>query len=334
MPDFNRLLRTAAKACLSTGPLPVWIQSLHTPRCLSVLTYHSIIAQPLPFYDWSFLDADTFRQQLAYLKTHFSILPLSEALQKLWNDRLDGPTVAITFDDGFRNNYDIAFPILQDFQAPATIYLTTDLIGSEKTVWFTRLLLALQATAQKELRWNGEAFALADPDQVATSSARLQSALKRFPAAQLDAELARIEALLSVAHDPRVPEDSPFRMLDQDTIRAMQDSGLVEFGAHTCGHTILSRLSRDEKAAQIGESLRQVEMLTGQKCLSFAYPNGGASDFDLESQEILAQAGVLGAVTMIPGPNRPTTPALQIHRYPVGADTSFSRFRLMVHNVA
>lgn len=322
------------KACLAAGPLPILIQSVRSRRCLSVLTYHSIIDQPLPFYDWSFLDATVFRKQIDYLKKHFSILPLSEALERLKKDALDGPTAAITFDDGFSNNFQVAFPILQACQAPSTIFLATDLIGSEKTVWFTRLLMALQMTSCKELPWNGEVFPLADPNRLSTSSARLQAALKRFPARKLEEELVRIESILSVPSNPRVPEDSPFRMLDQDMIRAMQGSGLVEFGAHTCGHTILSRLSNEEKTSQIMGSISRVEELTAKKCLSFAFPNGAQNDFDPESQHVLAESGVRAALTMVPGPNRPTTSPLEIHRYPIGADTSFSRFRLMVHNVA
>ncbi|MBV5337781.1 MAG: polysaccharide deacetylase family protein, partial [Deltaproteobacteria bacterium] len=243
MPDLNRLLRSAAKACLAAGPLPELIQALRTPRCLSVLTYHSVIQQPLPFCDWSFLDAKAFRQQLAYLKEHFFIVHLSSALELLRKDDLVGPTVAITFDDGFRNNFDIAFPILQEFRIPSTIFLATDLIGSEKTVWFTRLLMALQATQSSELLWNGEIYPLSNTIQLAESSARLQTALKRFPGAKLEDELARIESTLGVLSNPQVPEESPFRMLDQGMIRTMQSTGLVEFGAHTCGHTILSRLS-------------------------------------------------------------------------------------------
>ncbi len=334
MPDFNRLLRSAAKACLSAGPLPEMIQAMRTPRCLSVLTYHAVIDQPLPFFDWSFLDAAVFRRQLAYLEEHFFIVHLSRALELLKKDELVGPTVAITFDDGFRNNFDVAFPILQEFRAPSTIYLATDLIGSEKTVWFTRLLMALQATQRSELLWNGERYPLTNATLQAETAARLQTALKRFPGAALDDELARIEVILDVPGNPQVPETSPFRMLDQEMIRSMQDTGLVEFGAHTCGHTILSRLSPAEKSAQISHSLRRVEELTGKKCTTFAYPNGAQTDFDWESQQLLTAAGIRGALTMVPGANRPTTDPLEIHRYPIGADTTFSRFRLMVHNVA
>ncbi|MEI7613074.1 MAG: polysaccharide deacetylase family protein [Betaproteobacteria bacterium] len=298
------------------------------------MTYHSVIDQPLPFYDWSFLEAAEFRRQLAYLKEHFFIVHLSRALELLKKNELVGPTVAITFDDGFRNNFDVAFPILQEFRAPSTIYLATDPIGSEKTVWFTRLLMALQTTQSAELLWNGEVFPLRNATLKAESSARLQSALKRFAAAKLEEELARIESILCVPSDPHVPEKSPFRMLDQGMIRTMRDTGLVEFGAHTSGHAILSRLSRAEKTSQIRDSLRRVEELSGEKCLTFAYPNGAKNDFDLESQQVLTEAGIRGALTMVPGINRPTTDPMEIHRYPIGADTSFSRFRLMVHNVA
>lgn len=334
MAKLEQLLRSSVKACLAAGPLPVLIQSLRSRRCLSVLTYHSVVKKPLPFYDWSFLDAAVFRQQIEYLKKYFTVLPLSQAFDLLKRDALDGPTAVITFDDGFQNNFDVAFPILREFQAPSTIFLATDLIGSDRTVWFTRLLLALQATPCKNLQWNGGDYPLNGQAQLVESSAHLQAALKKFPATRLEDELTRIELFLSGTSNPKVPKDSPFRMLDQAAIANMVDSRLVEFGAHTCGHTILSRLTPSEKSAQISDSVLRVEELTGQKCLSFAYPNGAPSDFDSESQHLLQAAGIRAALTMVPGPNRPTTEALEIHRYPIGADTTFSRFRLMVHNVA
>ena len=318
---------------MACGPIPLMIQSLLNRRCVSVITYHSVIDRPLPFFDWSFLDSELFRKQIAYLSRKFKLLSLSSAVELLEKDALEGPAAVITFDDGFQNNFDVAFPILREYQAPATIFLATDYIGSEQTVWFTRLISGLAITACKDLYWNGGHYPLVDSEQKGRSSARLQAALKLFPADCLEAELIHIESLLSVPLRPPVLPNSPFRMLDPASIDAMLGSGLVEFGAHTGGHAILSRLSTSEKTSQIQKSIRQVEKLTGKKCTSFAYPNGGRLDYDDESQRILAEAGIHVAVTMLSGPNWPTTPLLEFHRYPIGADTSFSRFKLMAHNV-
>lgn len=332
--NFSKHLRSAIKASLAAGPLPVLIQSLRTRRALSVLTYHSVISRPLPFYDWTYLDEAMFRRQMDYLRRYFAVLPLSQALDLLRRDALDGPTAAITFDDGFRNNYDVAFPVLREYKLPSTIFLATDLVDSDKTVWFARLLIALQTTKCERFSWNGSEYLLNDPLARAAASARMQVALKTFPAEALEVELQKIETMLAVPRNPSVSEDSPYRMLAYAQIRKMVDSGMVEFGAHTCGHTILSRLESSEKAAQIENSVACVEKLSGQKCALFAYPNGAPQDFDAESQRFLGQAGITAALTMVPGPNRPNTPAMEIHRYPIGADTTFSRFRLMVHNVA
>lgn len=334
MSKLERFLRSSIKGCLAAGPLPSMIQSVRSRRCLSVLTYHSVIEQALPFHDWSFLDAGVFRRQMAYLKDHFTLLPLSDALDLLEKDALDEPSAAITFDDGFQNNFDVAFPILQAYQVPATIYLTTDLIGTDATVWFTRLLIALQATRCESLSWQEKIYPLKGPLQRAETSALLQRALKPFPAGRLEEELAGIERRLRVPVNPAVAAGSPFRMLGHEAIRVMGDSGLIEFGAHTRTHAILSKLTSEEKEAQIRQSVHHVETLTGKRCQSFAYPNGGQDDFDPESQRILREAGVFRAVTMLPGANcSGKVDSLEIHRYPIGADTPFSRFRLMAHNV-
>ncbi len=333
MNGLGCMLRRAARNCLATGPLPEWIQALRAPRTLSVLTYHAVIERPLSFYDWSFLDAATFRQQMAYLKQHFHVLPLLEALDLLQRDALPGPSVAISFDDGFRNNFDVAFPVLRQYGLAASIYLTTDLIGSRHTLWFTRLLHALHHTACAQLEWRGIRYRLGQAQERSAVSASLQAALKEFPAAQLENELCAIEAALGVACNPPLREDSPFCMLGPEEIACMAGSGLIEFGAHSCRHAILARLPEAEQQAQIAGSLTRVEALSGKKCLSFAYPNGGANDFDCTSQRLLADLGVRAGLTMIPGINRPTTNRLAIHRYGIGAGIDFQRFRLMAHNV-
>lgn len=319
-------LAAAAVAASGLGPL---IRRRWTRGRLAVLMYHGVVDAPSGVPDWCFIGREAFRGQVAYLKRHFRLLSLSEASAALDAGGVDGPAAVLTFDDGYRNNFDTAFPVLREFDAPATVFLTTDLVDTSDTLWFCRLLRALERTRRTSLEWSGSRFELSGPLSKAESSDRLQSMLKRLPKARLGAALSEVCARLEVDPAEPIEKDSPYRMLDSAAVRAMVRSGLVEFGAHTRTHAILSLLRAPEQRQEIEGSLAAVRRLTGRPCELFAYPNGGAADYDATTLRHLARAGVRLAVTSIPGVNSTATPRLELRRYPVGPEADLGAFELL-----
>jgi peptidoglycan/xylan/chitin deacetylase (PgdA/CDA1 family) len=299
-------------------------------RGVEILGYHGIIRSPLEIPDWCFLDERAFREQMGYLRRNVDVIPLREVPARIRVGAVvDRPTVAITLDDGFRNNYDVAFPILREERLPAAIFVTTGLIGTADTVWFCRLNFALAATRRTELEWKGLQFDLSGVEERARASRVMQTQLKVFAHGELLSEVDGI--VRALGEDPRRPieEDSPFRMLDRRAIEAMVASGLIDVGAHTCSHAILSLLSRDAREVEIGGSLAEVEKLTGHPCELFAYPNGHRRDYDEGSIRFLRSAGVLAAVTWIEGQNGETTPELELRRRGIGPEVSLQEFQAL-----
>lgn len=270
---------------------------------------------------------------MEYLHRTVRVVPLREAVQALAGDNIHHPTVALTFDDGYQNNCDIALPILRDFSLPATVFLVTDLIGSNDTVWFCRLNQAVAATRQQSFSWRGDKFALGTRYERANTSALLQSRLKQLSHDDMLVCVGEILSQLRV--DPKQPIErtSPYRMLDARAIKTMTESGLIDFGAHTASHTILAReWNRERVRGEIINSIREIEQLTGAPCRTFAYPNGGPNDFGPEDSRLLEQLGIDVAVTTIAGPNMRNTPTLALRRYGVGMDCTSSGFRCLVHH--
>jgi peptidoglycan/xylan/chitin deacetylase (PgdA/CDA1 family) len=322
------------KNILGFGAVPAVLHKVLKRKGITILAYHGVIKEPLPFDDWCFIDEKTFEDQIAYLAKHFRIVHLSEAVKMLDEGRVEEPTAVITFDDGYQNNYDVAFPVLKRYNAPATIYLVSDQIGGEDTIWFCRLNEALSETTETHLSWNGMQFDISSEAGKAYASAEIQRSMKGMKNERLNLEVAKL--VLALGGDPQRPvqKDSPYRLMSQEEIAEMQSSGLVEFGAHTCSHAILSRLNAEEQKKEIAGSKRAVEELSGAPCLHFAYPNGGPNDHDPETAKILEQTGFQSCVNMRPGTNLKDTPRMHLHRYGIGTDTSFSRFKLWVHHVA
>jgi peptidoglycan/xylan/chitin deacetylase (PgdA/CDA1 family) len=287
-----------------------------------ILAYHGLVREPLRVPDWCFLDVEVFRRHEDFLRDRCEVLLLGEAARRLENGTLDGPAAVITFDDGFRSVYDLAFPVLDELGTPATVFLVTGLLDTHQTLWFTRLHQALSTTDRSYVDWDGMRFDLGDPERAARSSAAMQQRLKRFPADQLELEVDAIVGDLGGVARPPVAETSPFSVLDRSGVAAMAQSSLVELGAHTVSHAILRPLTSDRKRFEIGRSLAAVKELTGRPCEVFAYPNGRAEDYDGEAVALLREYGVRAAVTTIEGFNDASTPPLELKRVGIGSTTT------------
>ncbi len=327
---LKRNLKEGAFRVLAGMQVPELVHRRTCPRCLTIVMYHAVVEQPLPVDDWCFIPVERFTAQLEYLAQRFEVLPLAEAVDRLGQGAIERPTLAITFDDGFQNNHDVAFPILRRLGLPATMFLTTGLIGTDRTVWFCQLLDALARSSRPHLQWQGESLELGGRISRQRLSTRLQAALKRMPQPELQEEVSRIVSALGGSGV--VGRDSPFRMLNPESVGTMARSGLIEFGAHTRTHAILSRLSEAEQREEIAASVHATEALAGQPCRLFAYPNGRAEDYDRNTVAILREHGITAAVTTEPGANRAGGSPWALKRQGIGADTSLSGFRMQVNH--
>jgi peptidoglycan/xylan/chitin deacetylase (PgdA/CDA1 family) len=325
-------IKNMGRKIIACSRIPLLIHKAFFQNTLTVVMYHAVVRSPCSVYYWGFIDESSFCSQMEYLKRHFEVLPLVEAVERLHNQGISRPTVAITFDDGYQNNYDVAFPILQAMRLPATIFLVTGLLDTDATLWTCRLHHALTETRKPSLTWNGCRFDLSEAGQRAEASVAIRTRLKDLPHPQLVTEIQGIMHELGDDPDCPLPPASPFRMLNSGAIKDMATSGLIDFGAHTHTHPILSRLTPEERREEIERSVLTVQELTGGPCELFAYPNGTAKDFDADTIATLQACGVRIAVTTMTGSNDAQTPLLELRRHGIGANLNMAHFQLHVHD--
>jgi peptidoglycan/xylan/chitin deacetylase (PgdA/CDA1 family) len=120
-------------------------------------------------------------------------------------------------------------------------------------------------------------------------------------------------------------------MLDRSAILNMVNSGLIEFGAHTHNHVILTTADEADAKREILTSIESVEALTGKQCRYFAYPNGGKSDFSPIHQRILDDSGIEYSFSMISGLSSLNDDKSAIKRLFVSSNFSHSKFASVVH---
>lgn len=296
---------------------------------VAIAMYHAVVEGPPPLDDWCFLPADAFRAQIRRAREWFDIIPLAD-LHTYDQGHSSRPLLAVTFDDGFRNNATVALSILEDEQVHATVFLTTGLIGTSDTVWFCRLIRAIDVTTRQTLRWSGTTFELGTRNARKLASRRLQARLKEFPHPRLIEEVRTIVDALGDDPDATIELDSPYAMLQHRDLDAMLATGLIAFGAHTHSHAILGLLPAEAQRHEITRSFVAVEALSGRRCTMFAYPNGGKLDYNSASLSILSGIGATLAVTAIEGVNDGRVPPLELMRFGIGNDPASDDFERLL----
>jgi len=243
-----------------------------------------------------------FERHMRYVRQQFRVLSLTELLAATDRGAVPPRAVAVTFDDGYADTHEFAAPILQRYRIPATVYLATGLLETDRPMWNDRVGVAIRDTTSARLDGVPECggLPLTTPEERRTALTRTLQALKPLPPAERD---ARADQLSQVLH---VPLDRGPRMLCWRQVEEMRAGG-VEFGAHTVHHPVLTAVSIEERRREIVDSKRVIEDRLQAPVRHFAYPFGRATDFDATTKRLVREAGFVSAVSMVFGTNTAAT---------------------------
>ena len=243
------------------------------------------------------LPVSTFRALCAELAAHNFVMPLREMVAR-WDagEALPDEAVALTFDDGYASNHDLALPVLTEFGLPATIFLTTGFIDGEDMLWFQRVDRALQDRPLADLE-------------------RQLARIKQLPDDELREEVAELEAKAGLGEPSARDLPAIMRPMTWKQARTMRDTGLIDFGGHTHSHPILARSAPEKQRQEIFGCRDSIQEELGFKPTLFAFPNGGPGDFTGETTGLLSEAGFDTACTMISGHITAQSRRLELPRY-------------------
>jgi len=270
---------------------------------IRILYTHRIIDKTDVMYPFmrelGYLTVEEFEKKLRFIKSHFQIITLAQALDYLKRKQRPANCLVLTFDDGYQCNYDKAYPVLKKLDVPATIFLSVDLVENDAVNWRDRLMKYVGRTKVDSLVipvMGAQRLQFKTGKLKAEAFLKINCYLKTLPDDDIEPNLEHIRRLLKADDD----ECCDRLMLSWAEVQEMMGSGLVAFGAHTLTHPILTRISLDRAAHEISESKVALEAKLGQKVAWFAYPNG---DFDLLTAQTVERCGYLAAFTTCPGGN-------------------------------
>ncbi len=232
---------------------------------------------------------DDFEKEVIFLKKYFDIVSLSEVVDTLKEEKVFlKPTIVITVDDGFKDNFDLLFPVLEKHNISVTIFLSTGVINTNKRLWVNRLDQMIGQAKGGELNlnnlFNNQRFTLQSVDEKREAYKQIVGALKDVKIEQRDESLKDIEKQLGS------PNENKPLMLSWDEIKLMNES-LVEFGAHTVNHPILTSVSLSEAQQEIFDSKLEIEKHLKKEVKHFAFPNGRPQDFSEELRDYCKEIG-------------------------------------------
>jgi peptidoglycan/xylan/chitin deacetylase (PgdA/CDA1 family) len=289
----------------------------------SIVTFHGLCdgMGDEKVLDWSLhLPVEIFRRVCAFLASNYHVISMRDLVSAIKKgDGLEPNSVLLTFDDGYASNYHLAFPILKEFNLPATVFVTTGFLDGTEKLWFQRLDLAFGTTTHPYLDWEFEEgkqrLPLTTRPQRQEALVKLLPELKRMPDEDFLSEIDRVERLLGVTPLPPHDLPAPMRALTWDQAREMKASGLVEIGAHTHTHPILARCSPNAIEAEITTCRDRITAELGEAPFVFAYPNGGPGDYTKECVTGLKEAGFTAACSMINSRVTLESDLLELPRY-------------------
>jgi peptidoglycan/xylan/chitin deacetylase (PgdA/CDA1 family) len=239
------------------------------------------------------IDAACFDGQMQVVKSHFSVLPLGEALSLQDEGRLPRRALSITFDDGYLDNHSVALPILTRHRLPATFFIATGYLG--RGIMFNdHVTESIRGATGSvlDLNWLGLGHRpVSDDAQRRQLAIDVINAVKYLPAAQ------REEACHRLWTETRGHDEHPTLMMTPEQLQDLARAGMV-IGGHTHTHPILTRVPLDDARADIAKNRAVLQDIVGKTPDLFAYPNGRPKvDFDQPQRDLVEAAGYKAAVT-------------------------------------
>lgn len=301
---IKRSIKSVASVAKATTGL-----SAPAPDSVNVIAYHRVVADIAKAEKDSIyglvVSTETFRKHCELLRKSYNVVSLETARYFLDTRRkVTRPLAVITFDDGYLDFYEEAFPVLNEFGLPATVFLPTAFIGQDKPLAHDRIYWLVKQSIEKSVSLAAALTKAGVSSEISREFVNSRNLLKLTDSLVFLPDNLREKAISEMEKELGDKfEDYPaeYRLLNWDLVREMARKG-IHFGAHTLNHVVLPLENEAAMETEITGSKHALEAQLGSKVVSFAYPNG---EYNATVKSLVAQAGFQVAVTTEKRINRP-----------------------------
>ena len=276
---------------------------------LTIVMYHRVMEQLDPLSPYT-PTAEVFDRHMETLANGFKVLPLSEAIERLRNGSLPRRAACVTFDDGYRDNYTVAAPVLKRYGLPATIFVSTGFLDGGR-MWNDSVIEAVRRAPGSSIDAKDIGLgvhAVSDDLERSATIAKLLHQLKYLPTAERSEKVNELCAIIGAT----MPMDL---MLSTEEVRAARRAN-IEIGGHTVNHPILTQIDDRQARSEIADSKAHLEQILREKITLFAYPNGRPNqDYLVRHAAMVKEAGFVAAVSTASGAAKSDSDLFQLPRY-------------------
>ncbi|MCA9081468.1 MAG: polysaccharide deacetylase family protein, partial [Planctomycetaceae bacterium] len=241
-----------------------------------------------------------------------------------------GRGILITFDDGYRDNYELALPVLERHGASAVFFITTGFLDDGQVAWWDELSWMVQSTSARSVppgEYVEREITLEGPSR-ALALRELLQIHKQIPWDRTIAFRDELGKVLGTGRCPKSVADGVW--MTWDMVREMHERGM-EIGGHTVNHPVLANLELERQRHEIFDSKRRIESELGREITAFSYPVGQRDSFTEETEQILREAGYRYSFSFYGGfASKPAVNRFDLPRIAIESGTEGAMFRSMV----
>ena len=299
MTNAKLLIKRSIKSVASIAKARVGFPPMASGS-VNILAYHRVVADIAKAENESYyglvVSSETFRKHCEMLHKAYDVVSLETAMYFLSGERkVKRPLAVITFDDGYLDFYEEAFPILNEFGLSATVFLPTNSIGQDKLLAHDRLFWLLKQIFERSIPIADALIRAGLENQTAHEFAASRNRLRLTEAMVYLPNELREKVIVELENELGDFGDYPreYRLLDWETIREMARKG-ISFGGHTANHVVLPLEDESAIENEIISSKKELEEQLNREIVSFAYPNG---EYNAKIRQNIANAGYKIAVT-------------------------------------
>lgn len=303
MRRFRKTFIRAGLEALYFSGAHIWLRPIFAGVGAIFTLHHVRPARDAAFQPNCHLEVtpDFLRETLAYLRAHdVDIISLDEAHRRLISRDFGRRFACFTLDDGYRDNRDFALPVMRDFAAPFTIFITSDFAEGVGRPWWIALEKIVASVDMIEVTIDGVATRLdaRDPTEKCITFQRLHDWLRGLPS---EDDSRREMGDLCARHGVNEAAICRELCLSWDELKALADEPLLAIGAHSASHCNLARQSGDAAWREIVESRTRIATELQREVLHMAYPYGDRAAAGPREFALAARCGFRTAVTTRPG---------------------------------
>jgi len=270
--------------------------SFLAPNSLAIFLLHGVIEEnstEVRNYTRKHIVLDEFKVFVQGLKQSGKALSMDEVIEHIRaKEQFPDNSFALTFDDGFENNLSVAAPVLTEENIPATVYITSDFIASNRMSWIDRIEAVVEEAPVGDLSlpWGAGGFS-SDADSKKAFLETVRQHLKNNRELDQDKEATEIQAQLDF--EPFWQSHHPLDLkMSWQQVRELAENPLFTIGGHSHSHGILSFLSDKQVEREIDLSLELIESNTGIRCHHYSYPEGLSHCYSQREIDLLKKRGI------------------------------------------